>query len=547
MPDIKYFSNVQSKSTGDVYVVKDEGAREQIDDIYKYNGEMGAKNLIPYPYHDTTKTAKNVTFTDNGDGTVTVSTESGGATGDVTFDFIWTTEFTVDNSPLKVGESYILNCENINSTASGYRIRMYIKDSNLSLLLSKAIYTSEDFEFELPSGTFGINVQIFIPSGTVLSTPFTFKPMLRLASDTDNTYQPYAKTNRQLTEDVSVPKYNSTGEYIYYEGGDQFTGKIDSTPTAGSANAVSSGGTKTYVDSAIAGVSISGQYAECSTARNVTAKTVTLAGFELKTGSRISVRFTDTGSSNPASGHITLNVNGTGAKEIVDGHTNMTILGDTSGGLFYNNIVNDFIYDGTYWVYMNRDNNTTYSSKAAASGGTATSLCTTGEKYTWNNKQNALTFDNIPTQNSNNPVKSGGIFSTMAVPKYDAANRREYFEGGAAFDGNIDSSPTAGSNNAVSSGGTKAYVDSLIAYQECTLNNSDSIAANSYKQFNIDITKSGYTPIGVMGFSGSGTGKLAVMEFYIASATTAVVYLTNSTSAAITPTQMKVKILYIKS
>ena len=39
MPDIKYFSNVQSKSTGDVYIVKDEGAREQIDDIYKYNGE----------------------------------------------------------------------------------------------------------------------------------------------------------------------------------------------------------------------------------------------------------------------------------------------------------------------------------------------------------------------------------------------------------------------------------------------------------------------------------------------------------------------------
>lgn len=63
-------------------------------------------------------------------------------------------------------------------------------------------------------------------------------------------------------------------------------------------------------------------------------------------------------------------------------------------------------------------------------------------------------MDEVPTQNSNNPVKSGGIFNTMAVPKYDATNRREYFEGGAAFGGNIDSSPTAGSNNAVSSGGT---------------------------------------------------------------------------------------------
>lgn len=33
---------------------------------------------------------------------------------------------------------------------------------------------------------------------------------------------------------------------------------------------------------------------------------------------------------------------------------------------------------------------TTYESKSASSGGTAVSLCTTGEKYTWNNKQSAL-------------------------------------------------------------------------------------------------------------------------------------------------------------
>ena len=36
--------------------------------------------------------------------------------------------------------------------------------------------------------------------------------------------------------------------------------------------------------------------------------------------------------------------------------------------------------------------NTTYSSKAAASGGTATSLVTTGEKYTWNNKADKTTL-----------------------------------------------------------------------------------------------------------------------------------------------------------
>ena len=36
------------------------------------------------------------------------------------------------------------------------------------------------------------------------------------------------------------------------------------------------------------------------------------------------------------------------------------------------------------------------------------------EKGTWNGKQNALTFDDTPTQNSNNPVKSGGVYSALA-------------------------------------------------------------------------------------------------------------------------------------
>lgn len=36
-------------------------------------------------------------------------------------------------------------------------------------------------------------------------------------------------------------------------------------------------------------------------------------------------------------------------------------------------------------------------------------LVTDAEKSTWNGKQNALTFDNTPTTDSNNPVKSGGV------------------------------------------------------------------------------------------------------------------------------------------
>lgn len=39
---------------------------------------------------------------------------------------------------------------------------------------------------------------------------------------------------------------------------------------------------------------------------------------------------------------------------------------------------------------------------------------TAAEKQTWNGKQDALTFDTAPTQNSTNPVTSGGVHTALA-------------------------------------------------------------------------------------------------------------------------------------
>lgn len=121
-------------------------------------------------------------------------------------------------------------------------------------------------------------------------------------------------------------------------------------------------------------------YLECSTARSTAAKVVTATDFTLDVGTIIAVRFTNTGTSNPSRGNLTLNVGGTGAKTIVDGHTNKTVVTYSSGAWFYNNLVNEFVYDGTYWVWLNRDNNTTYT------GGTlTTSASKTGSGTTVTN------------------------------------------------------------------------------------------------------------------------------------------------------------------
>ena len=59
---------------------------------------------------------------------------------------------------------------------------------------------------------------------------------------------------------------------------------------------------------------------------------------------------------------------------------------------------------------------TTYDSKTAASGGTDVSLVTTGEKYTWNNKQNALVSGtNIKSVNGNSLLGSGNITISSGV------------------------------------------------------------------------------------------------------------------------------------
>lgn len=59
-------------------------------------------------------------------------------------------------------------------------------------------------------------------------------------------------------------------------------------------------------------------------------------------------------------------------------------------------------------------------------------------------KQNVLTFDDVPTQGSDNPVKSGGIYTALAG-KQDTLT--------------FDTTPTAGSSNPVTSEGIKTALD----------------------------------------------------------------------------------------
>ena len=155
---------------------------EAIVDVYS------AKNENSYPYEDTTKSDNGITFTDNGDGSVTVSGTAGANTQ---FECHHVTRLT-----LPTGKHKINGCPAGGSGAWFINITEYING------VYSTIYTVDENGVEITAdNTKSYGVYVWVASGTVISTPITFYPMIRDARITDPTFAPYAKTNLQLTAD----------------------------------------------------------------------------------------------------------------------------------------------------------------------------------------------------------------------------------------------------------------------------------------------------------------------------------------------------------
>lgn len=95
---------------------------------------------------------------------------------------------------------------------------------------------------------------------------------------------------------------------------------------------------------------------------------------------------------------------------------------------------------------------TANSNNPVKSGGVYTAL---------SGKQNTLTFDNVPTSGSSNPVKSGGVYTALAGKQDELT---------------FDTEPTDSSTNPVTSGGVKTVVDALDERVDAVDERVDSIA-----------------------------------------------------------------------
>lgn len=123
-------------------------------------------------------------------------------------------------------------------------------------------------------------------------------------------------------------------------------------------------------------------YGTCDTAAGTAAKVVTCADFDtLMTGVTIRVKFDN---ANTAASP-TVNINSTGAKSVYRFGSTAPVDGDS----WKAGEVVDLLYDGTSFFMVSADD--------------------------IGSKQDALTFDDTPTDGSNNPVKSNGIYDALAT------------------------------------------------------------------------------------------------------------------------------------
>lgn len=186
------------------------GNTELIEDTVGWTG----KNLIPTEV--TSKTQNGITFTvNNNDKSVTVS---GTASADARLDY----NLYLDIGTSLTNNTYILSgCPSGGSTSTFYIYANIHNTSDDSFAANMNDIGTGATRF-VSSSNYIRSVVIKVFSGTNISTPITFYPMLRKADILDDTYEPYHKTVAELLEDIPT--------------------SLDDTVTQSSSNAVKSSG-----------------------------------------------------------------------------------------------------------------------------------------------------------------------------------------------------------------------------------------------------------------------------------------------------------------
>lgn len=165
------------------------------------------KNILTYPYKDATKTIAGITFTDNGDGTITAN---GTATAAATYQFY--NMGSAETKRIYISSTVTLSGCPTGGGASSYKmgIDIYDEDGNHQYYLDYG-----DGCTITKTGKSSV-CYIVIPTGMTVSN-LVFKPQLEFGS-TATPYEPYqAPITKHIYLDEPLRKVGDYADYVDYE------------------------------------------------------------------------------------------------------------------------------------------------------------------------------------------------------------------------------------------------------------------------------------------------------------------------------------------
>lgn len=170
---------------------------------YKIFGNVG-KNLIPYPYAETTKTVGGITFTDNSDGSITVN---GTATANAIF-YIYREQKRLLNN-LNAGDDFTFSVTADNTWSSSATMYLICNFYNSSgSMVSGGFVQSPDEAYrkktiKISDEHFGMAVYLIVYKGKTINN-VTVKPMIEKGVDATE-YEPYKRVGDLDGDKYKIP------------------------------------------------------------------------------------------------------------------------------------------------------------------------------------------------------------------------------------------------------------------------------------------------------------------------------------------------------
>lgn len=164
------------------------------------------KNLIPYPYEETTKTITGITWTDNKDGTIHAN---GTALEDTYF-------MLYKGKMLQTGKYFITS--GIDDSAQSYYVYISFTDKTDETITRKTYRSFENTSFEVTESdaqNCNILIGIVVGKGKTISN-ITFKPMLRRAEILSGTWEPYRLSVEDRLSAVEMIQEDKTEKGCFY-------------------------------------------------------------------------------------------------------------------------------------------------------------------------------------------------------------------------------------------------------------------------------------------------------------------------------------------